>query len=191
MKNHSRMPCTLPCSALKTPHWQVPDDSTRITVKNVEYGMFRCTSLGGQLSCPVVARIVKYIANSAAKNISSDDSQTMVPIDTMLGRVSVCPWGREACGAVAEAVVTRAFWQGRGSASTRGCPARRERSAHLVWGRGCRPVRARERLRGRPLPPRTDRGDRGHHGRLPVRRAAAAGQGRRLAVGAGGRLARR
>ena len=32
-------------------------------------------------------RIVKYIANSAAKNISSLDNQTMVPTLTRLGRV--------------------------------------------------------------------------------------------------------
>jgi hypothetical protein len=29
---------------------------------------------------------VKYIANKAAKNINSLDSQTMVPIDTIFGR---------------------------------------------------------------------------------------------------------
>jgi hypothetical protein len=40
----------------------------------------------------VTARIVKYIANSAAKNINSEDSQTMVPTDTIEGRVSE-PWG--------------------------------------------------------------------------------------------------
>jgi hypothetical protein len=31
---------------------------------------------------------VKYIANSAAKNISSDDSQMIVPTDTIDGRVT-------------------------------------------------------------------------------------------------------
>jgi hypothetical protein len=35
----------------------------------------------------VTARIVKYIANSAAKNISSEDNQTIVPTDTIEGRV--------------------------------------------------------------------------------------------------------
>jgi len=34
----------------------------------------------------LTARIVKYIANSAAKNINSLDSQTIVPMETMLGR---------------------------------------------------------------------------------------------------------
>ena len=42
---------------------------------------------GGHSADGVTARIVKYIANSAAKNISSDDSQTMVPTDTIDGRV--------------------------------------------------------------------------------------------------------
>ncbi|GAA2161134.1 hypothetical protein GCM10009845_10540 [Pedococcus bigeumensis] len=36
-------------------------------------------------------RIVKYIANRPAKNISSLESQTMVPTDTMLGR-DTGPW---------------------------------------------------------------------------------------------------
>ncbi len=47
-------------------------------------------------------RIVKYDANSAAKNISSLDSQMMVPTLTMLGR-SWCPWRREAGMVVAVA----------------------------------------------------------------------------------------
>ncbi len=52
-------------------------------------------------------RIVKYDANSAAKNISSLDSQMIVPTLTMLGR-SWCPWSREA-GIVVEAVATGAI----------------------------------------------------------------------------------
>ena len=36
-------------------------------------------------------QIVKYIANMPAKNISSLESQTMVPTDTMLGR-DTGPW---------------------------------------------------------------------------------------------------
>ena len=36
------------------------------------------------------ARIVKYMANRPAKNISSLESQTMVPTLTMFGRVSEC-----------------------------------------------------------------------------------------------------
>ena len=37
-------------------------------------------------SSGLTARRVKYMANSPAKNMSSLDSQTMVPIATMLGR---------------------------------------------------------------------------------------------------------
>lgn len=47
-------------------------------------------------------RMVKYIANSAAKNMSSEDSHTIVPTLTRLGR-------REECAAVvvtADAVAT-------------------------------------------------------------------------------------
>ena len=36
----------------------------------------------------LIERIVKYIANNAAKNISSLDNHTMVPIATMLGRLT-------------------------------------------------------------------------------------------------------
>ncbi len=49
---------------------------------------------------------MKYAANSAAKNISSLESQMMVPTATMLGR-SWCPWRREA-GIVA-VVATRSL----------------------------------------------------------------------------------
>ncbi|GAB3858613.1 hypothetical protein GCM10028801_18930 [Nocardioides maradonensis] len=49
------------------------------------------------------ARIVKYDANRAAKNISSLDSQMIVPTATMLGR-SCWPCRREA-GRVADAEV--------------------------------------------------------------------------------------
>ena len=48
-------------------------------------------STGGQFDS-FIERTVKYIANSAAKNISSEDSQTMVPTETMDGLV------RAACG---------------------------------------------------------------------------------------------
>src|SRR3954466_2174061 len=51
-------------------------------------------------------RIVKYDANSAAKNISSLESQMIVPTETMLGR-SWCPCRREA--GIAVAVATRSL----------------------------------------------------------------------------------
>ena len=53
------------------------------------------------------ARIVKYAANSAAKNISSEESQTIVPTLTMLGR-SWCPCSRDA-GITAVDVATGAI----------------------------------------------------------------------------------
>ncbi len=62
-------------------------------------------------------RIVKYDANSAAKNISSLDSQMMVPTLTMLGR-SWCPWRREAGMVVA--VATGSLCPGRSSGSAPG-----------------------------------------------------------------------
>src|SRR5690242_19316430 len=51
-------------------------------------------------SSGLTARIVKYDANSAAKNISSLESQMIVPTLTMLGR-SWCPCRRLAGIAVA------------------------------------------------------------------------------------------
>src|SRR4029453_19503624 len=58
--------------------------------------------------------IWKYRANSPAKNISSLPSHTMVPTDTMLGRVAGPePRGMERDGA-ADAVATSSLWgQGR------------------------------------------------------------------------------
>ena len=68
------------------------------------------TAANGTLSSSVfcahrsglTARIVKYDANSAAKNISSLESQMIVPTLTMLGR-SWCPCRREAGMVVAVA----------------------------------------------------------------------------------------
>ncbi len=57
----------------------------------------------------LTARIVKYDANSAAKNISSLESQMIVPTLTMLGR-SWCPCRREA--GIAVAVATGAHYVG-------------------------------------------------------------------------------
>src|SRR5260221_14501371 len=47
--------------------------------------MLRCTGGHGLLRPLSTERIVKYMANSAAKNISSDESQTIVPTLTRLG----------------------------------------------------------------------------------------------------------
>src|SRR4051794_25934973 len=82
--------------------------------------MSRCVGGGGHGS-PVTARTLKYMANSAAKNISSDDSHTIVPTLTMLGRVREWIELRSNAGAV---VVTGSLWpphplrHGRGAAAT-------------------------------------------------------------------------
>ena len=61
----------------------------------------RTTSFGGQFGS-LTARTVKYIANSAAKNISSDESHTITPTLTRLGRLRD-PWAGAGSIAVAEA----------------------------------------------------------------------------------------
>src|SRR3954447_20497161 len=110
--NHSRSPQprglrieparpTWPRSAAKTPSWQVSDDSTRIVVLTEANGTFSFAVFSAH-SAGLTDRIVKYDANSAAKNISSLESQMMVPTLTMLGR-SWCPWRREAGMVVAVA----------------------------------------------------------------------------------------
>src|SRR3954451_16454847 len=103
--NHSRRPQpetlsteperpTWPRSAAKTPSWQVSEDSTRIVVLTAANGTLSFSVFWAH-SSGLTARIVKYDANSAAKNISSLESQMMVPTLTMLGR-SWGPWRREA-----------------------------------------------------------------------------------------------
>ena len=61
------------------------DDSTRIVVFTVANGRSSSAVFSAHRSGDT-ARIVKYDANRAAKNISSLDSQMMVPTLTMLGR---------------------------------------------------------------------------------------------------------
>src|SRR3954465_10932694 len=118
--NHSRNPQprgsknalvrpTWPRSAAKTPSWQVSDDSTRIVVLTEANGTFSFAVFSAH-SAGLTDRIVKYDANSAAKNISSLESQMMVPTLTMLGR-SWCPWRREA--GIAVAVATRSLCRDR------------------------------------------------------------------------------
>ena len=54
-------------------------------------------------SSGLIARIVKYMANSAEKNISSDESQTIVPTLTMFGRLTPTEVGVVSTAAVAVA----------------------------------------------------------------------------------------
>src|ERR1700755_1129380 len=60
-------------------------------------------------------RIVKYIANSAAKNMSSLDNQMMVPTLTRFGRLA----GVRGTGSVTDAVATRVII----TTPRRGCAA--------------------------------------------------------------------
>ena len=70
------------------------EESTRIVVLTEANGTFSCSVFAAHRS-GLTARIVKYDANSAAKNISSLESQMIVPTLTMLGR-SWCPCRRDA-----------------------------------------------------------------------------------------------
>src|SRR6266700_6802525 len=74
-----------PRSTANTPIWQVTLDSSRTVVFVEPSAMLRCAP--GQASPEPLSTdlTVKYIANNAAKNISSDESQTMVPTLTRLG----------------------------------------------------------------------------------------------------------
>src|SRR5690349_13782664 len=91
------------CSAFQTPSWHQTELTTRTSVLTLEKGTF---SFSGPVThCSgATDLIVKYIANSPAKNISSLDSQTIVPTEAMFGRLTT------ACvGAVstADAVATQ------------------------------------------------------------------------------------
>ncbi|GAA2078841.1 hypothetical protein GCM10009801_36030 [Streptomyces albiaxialis] len=59
-----------------------------------EKGRFRTSACSFQYSAPVTDRRVKYIAKRAAKNISSELSQMMVPTLVRFGRLTdgcACP----------------------------------------------------------------------------------------------------
>ena len=87
---------TCPRSAANTPIWQVKELATSTVVLTMANGMFSiAVSVCHSGSVPfgaawalVTLRIVKYAANRAAKNISSEASHTMVPTATMSGRPS-------------------------------------------------------------------------------------------------------
>lgn len=54
---------------------------------NAAKGMFKISVDSNQTDGPCTALVVKYIAKRAAKNMSSLDSQTIVPTATKLGRL--------------------------------------------------------------------------------------------------------
>src|SRR5580692_10724705 len=76
---------TWPRSIANTPIWQVTLDASSTRVLVVASGISSFTG-GHAWPRPLsTERTVKYMANSAAKNISSEESQTMVPTLTRLG----------------------------------------------------------------------------------------------------------
>src|SRR5215218_4867133 len=82
---HRRRPNTSPRSAANTPYWHVNDDATRMIVFTRANGT--SSSVGGGGHSSAFARATKYMANSPAKNISSLESQMIVPTLTTLGRL--------------------------------------------------------------------------------------------------------
>src|SRR5215210_5900617 len=75
------------CSAFHTPSWHHTELTTRTSVLTLEKGTFSFS--GPDTHCSgTTARIVKYIANSPAKNMSSLESQTIVPTEAMFGRLT-------------------------------------------------------------------------------------------------------
>src|SRR6266566_659492 len=169
-RNHRRSPKTSPRSAANTPNWQVNDEETRISVTTSAYGTLSSVGAIGQ-SPGCAARTVKYMAKSAAKNISSLDSQTMVPTLTMLGRVSECTLPSNV------AVVTAASFHAPGCYTRRGqrvfaqvgdVPLRGARHAVRARGRPGRPAAVRRRPAGHREPGRPPAGGRPRAGRRPV-----------------------
>src|SRR5437879_10413776 len=91
-----------PRSTANTPIWQVTLDSSSTVVLMVPRVRFRWAPGQGSPWLLSTERMVKYIANSAAKNISSEDSQTIVPTLTRFGRLA----GDRGGVCVADAVAT-------------------------------------------------------------------------------------
>src|SRR5215207_7515917 len=78
-------------------------------VKTSAYGRLSSVGSGGHPSV-ARARAVKYMAKSPAKNISSLESQMIVPTLTMFGRVSECTRDVSKVLLATGAVVTRPSW---------------------------------------------------------------------------------
>jgi hypothetical protein len=81
------LPVALGCilSAANTPNCAVNDEATRMRVFNRANGMFNF-SVSADQSSGEFARRLKYMANNAAKNITSLPSHTIVPTEVALGR---------------------------------------------------------------------------------------------------------
>src|SRR5215469_5496759 len=94
-----------PRSTANTPIWQVTLDSSSTVVLIDPSVRLRWAPGQGRPSPLSTERMVKYIANSAAKNMSSEDSQTMVPTLTRFGLLA----GERGGVFVADAVATMAI----------------------------------------------------------------------------------
>ena len=166
--NQRRSACTSPCSAANTPSWQVTEESTRITVNVSRVRDVEDLGVLLPLRWQSAARIEKYIANSAAKNMSSLESHTIVPTLTMLGRVS--EWIRLL--SMAGAAVTRSLLPRDQRRRVAGWP-----NPAVSWpGGALRPGRwpSLQGVLPRPIvPPTRRRGDRaGHRAPAAVHRRA-------------------
>src|SRR3954453_6526891 len=93
--------------------------------------MFSSVGAGGQ---PWVdrARAVKYMANRPAKNISSLESQMIVPTLTMFGRVKECTRDVSKVLLATGAVVTRVIMASAGGRDDCGCDGRGGNGLHLL-----------------------------------------------------------
>src|SRR4051794_41980306 len=91
-------------------------------VKTSAYGRFSSVGSGGH---PLVARAraVKYMANSPAKNISSLESQMIVPTLTMFGRVRECTREVSKVPLATGAAVTGSSWHRHRVVTTAGAMA--------------------------------------------------------------------
>src|SRR5215472_14410260 len=104
-----------PRSTANTPIWQVTLDNTRTVVLVAPSGRFRLAIGHGRPWPLSTERIVKYIANSAAKNMSSLDNQMMVPTLTRFGLLA----GVRGTASVTDAVATKVII----TTPRRGCAA--------------------------------------------------------------------
>src|SRR5688500_4081307 len=87
------------------------------------YGRFRCVGSGGHPSV-ARARAVKYMANRPAKNISSLESQMIVPTLTMFGLVRECTRDVSKVLLATGAVVTGVIMASAGAGHDRGWDGR-------------------------------------------------------------------
>src|SRR5687768_1262743 len=99
------------------------DEATRMIVKVRAYGRFSSVGSGGHPSV-ARARAVKYMANRPAKNISSLESQMIVPTLTMFGLVRECTLDVSKVPLATGAVVTGVIMASAGGRHDCGCDGR-------------------------------------------------------------------